>query len=316
MSKTKRRPRKPVTALARRQPPPPPLDMSNPAVAFAQLARDKTIDADRLEKLIHLQERIMDRNAKMAFNAAFTAMSDQLPVIKRNGRITDKHGNLRSRYSKYEDIQRVCKPVLKAHGFAIRHRTEWPSDKPGTIRVVGILSHLEGHSEESAFEAPPDKNDYRTAIQDEGSTVSYGRRYTTIDVLDLQQEGVDNDGQGADNRGRGDGRPGASRHAPPASKPRTTAPSAAGRPSPTPAPAVPPAGRDASRNAVISDAQRKRLWVIARKANRSDAELKDWLVARFGITSSKLIARRDYNFICETIESPGALPLREPGEEG
>jgi hypothetical protein len=298
-------------ALARRQPPPPPVDMSNPAVAFAQLARDKTIDADRLEKLIHLQERIMDRNAKMAFNAAFTAMSDQLPVIKRNGRITDKHGNLRSRYSKYEDIQRVCKPVLKAHGFAIRHRTEWPTDKPGTIRVVGILAHLEGHSEESAFEAPPDKNDYRTAIQDEGSTVSYGRRYTTIDVLNLEQEGVDNDGQGTENRKR-------------ASAP----PRASGQPSrgssedvprgsqPTPARPVPPAGRDARRDAVISDAQRKRLWVIARKANRSDAELKDWLVARYGIASSKLITRRNYNDICNAIESPGALPLREPGEEG
>jgi len=196
---------------------------------------------------------------------------------------------LRSRYAKLEDIQRATKPILVEFGFAIRHRTEWP--RAGIIRVVGILSHIEGHSEESAFEAPPDKNEYRTPIQDEGSTVSYGRRYTMIDVLNLEQEGLDNDGAG-DPKGR---RP-------------------AGGMDPAPV-----GHRDGSGADPISDAQRKRLWTIASHAGRSQADVKNWLSGPpYNLGSTKEIKRRDYEAICKAVEASGPLPglSREPGEEG
>jgi len=308
----RRKPTRPTQALARREALPPADLSTNPALAFAQLARDKSIDPDKLEKLIHLQERIMDRNAKQAFNAAFTAMADQLPVISRNGRITDKDGRVRSRYSKYEDIQRVCKPILKQFGFAIRHRTEWPSDKPGIIRVVGILSHIEGHSEESAFEAPPDKNNYRTDIQDQGSTVSYGRRYTTIDVLNLEQEGVDNDGQGSENRKRATAAPRAS------GQPQGASSDGAPRGAQPPPTASRPAGGTRG-DQVISDAQRRRMFTIATHAGRDAIEIKKWISGPpYNYASSKDIKRRDYEAICKAIEAKGPLPVRErePGEEG
>lgn len=313
MSKRKPRPAPGRQALARRVPDPSPEQLStNPALAFAQLARDKSIDPEKLERLIALQERILDRNAKQAFNAAFTAMSTELPVITKRGEIygKDDDGNrrLRSRYSKYEDIQRITKPILKRFGFSIRHRTEWPTDKPGVIRVVGILSHLEGHSEASAFESVADKNKYRTPIQDQGSTVSYGRRYTTIDVLNLEQEGIDNDGQG-------DTRAGGSRAS------RAPARSEGRKSDPAPAPAPPAAGSNPARDQVISDKQRQRLWVIVKNAGRSDQELKAWLAVAYNLTSTKEIKRRDYDRICKAVEAPGPLPQpqrreREPGEEG
>ena len=312
MSKRKRVPAPGRQALARRPAAPSPEQLStNPALAFAQLARDKSIDPEKLERLIALQERILDRNAKQAFNAAFTAMSTELPVISRKGVIMAKdRSTVRSRYSKYEDIQRVCKPILKQFGFSIRHRTEWPENKPGIIRVVGILSHLEGHSEQSAFESAPDANDFRTPIQDQGSTVSYGRRYTTIDVLNLEQEGVDNDGQGANTKAGG-GR--ASRAAGPAARPRNEPASA------TPSPTSP--GSNSSHDQPISDKQRQRLWVLVKKAGRSDQEMKAWLAVAYNLSSTKLIKRRDYNDICRFVEGSGPLPQprqreREPGEEG
>lgn len=280
-----------------------PYDMSNPALAFAQLARDKTIDADRLEKLIHLQERIMDRNARVAFNVAFAAMAGEMPVINRRGEIMNKDGrSVRSRFSKLEDIQAAITPVLKQFGFAIRHRTEWPTDKPGIIRIVGILSHIEGHSEESAFEAGADKNDFRTALQDRGSTVSYGRRYTIIDLVNLQQQGLDNDGQAEGEQ--------------PKARQRT-------RPSQTEGP--PSAGSNAQADDPITQKQRQRLWVIIRKAGRTEAELKAWLAVAYDIASTKKIRRRDYETICKAVEASGPLPEpqgdneqqdREPGEEG
>ena len=162
-----------------------------------RLASNPEFDVAKLEKLIEMQERMMRLNAKAAFEAAFARMQPDIPEIDERGKILVK-GTLRSTYAKLEDIHVAIKPILKDHGFAIRHRTEWPADKPNIIRIVGILSHEQGHSEESAFEAPADKSDYRTDIQSMGSTVSYGRRYTTLDLLNISTRGADNDGQRRD----------------------------------------------------------------------------------------------------------------------
>lgn len=161
---------------------------------FERLARDPGVDVAKLERLIAMQERVMRHTAKAAFDGAFARLQPALPEINERGQILVK-GLLRSTYAKLEDIHAAIKPVLAEHGFALRHRTEWPTEKPGVIRIVGILSHEQGHSEESCFEAPMDKSDYRTDIQSMGSTVSYGRRYTTLDLLNITTRGLDNDGQ-------------------------------------------------------------------------------------------------------------------------
>lgn len=171
----------------------PPQGEDSLVLMFERLAKDPAVDPDKLEKLIGLQERILRHNAKAAFEGAFAQMAPKIPEIDEKGRIIVK-GTVRSTYAPLEDIHKAIKPILAEHGFAIRHRTEWPDDRGGIIRIVGILSHRDGHSEESSFEAPMDKSEYRTDIQSMGSTVSYGRRYTTIDLLNISTRGVDNDG--------------------------------------------------------------------------------------------------------------------------
>lgn len=161
---------------------------------FERLALDPSVDVGKLEKLIEMQERIMRHNAKAAFNAAFAKMQPAIPEVDEKGKIVAK-GSVRSTYARLEDIHAAIKPILAAHGFAIRHRTEFPKD--GLIRVVGILSHEQGHAEESIFEAPMDRSEYRTDIQSMGSTVSYGRRYTTLDLLNIATRNQDNDGSTA-----------------------------------------------------------------------------------------------------------------------
>lgn len=158
-----------------------------------RLAARPEVDVAKLEKIIELQERIIDRNAKAEFDAAFAEMAPQIPQINEKGQIVVK-GAVRSTYAPLEDIHDVIKPICARYGFAVRHRTEWPAEKPNIIRIVGILSHRSGHSEESVFEAKLDASEYRTDIQSQGSTVSYGRRYTTIDLLNISTRRQDNDG--------------------------------------------------------------------------------------------------------------------------
>lgn len=161
---------------------------------FERLAKDPSVDVSKLERLIELQKDVLRVQAKAAFDAAFSRMQAVLPEVDEKGAIKDKNGGVRSRYARLEDIHHAVKPILRDHGFAIRHRTEWPEGQKGVIRVVGILSHEQGHSEESIFEAPMDRSDFRTDIQSMGSTISYGRRYTTIDLLNITTRGLDDDG--------------------------------------------------------------------------------------------------------------------------
>ena len=178
-------------------------EASGLTAVIQQLAANPNVDVDKLERIIHLQKDIMRINAKSAFDAAFAQMQAELPEVVERGAIKDKTGGARSTYAKLEDIHVTVKPVLTRHRFAVRHRTEWPEGrfaadgKTPVIRIVGILSHAEGHSEESCFEAPMDRSDFRTDIQSQGSTISYGRRYTTLDLLNIATRNADDDGQTA-----------------------------------------------------------------------------------------------------------------------
>lgn len=79
---------------------------------------------------------------------------------------------------------------------------------------------------------------------------------------------------------------------------------------------VTPASHHRDLDQPITSDQVVRLWTIARRRGRTDEEIKRYLAGR-GINSSKAIARRDYETICQAIEAPGALAYpREPGEEG
>lgn len=156
---------------------------------FERLASDPNVPVDKLERLIALQERILDRNAETAFNIAFAEMQAVIPTIKELAR-TDK-----TSYAPLEDIIGAVRPILSAHGFSISFRTEWPDKK--TVKVVGILTHREGHARTSEFMADADQTGSKNAIQALGSSVQYGKRYTTKDLLCIVTTDKDDDGEAA-----------------------------------------------------------------------------------------------------------------------
>jgi hypothetical protein len=54
---------------------------------------------------------------------------------------------------------------------------------------------------------------------------------------------------------------------------------------------------------LISDAQRKRLFTLASKAQIANGDLKAWLIEHYGIESTKEIRSADYDAICKAIET-------------
>lgn len=157
------------------------------ALVIERLAARPEVDVHKLEKIIELQERILRVNAEAAFNAAFAEMSREIPTIIEHSK-TDK-----TTYAPLEDIIETVRPILARHGFAVSHSTEWPSET--RVRVVGILTHERGHARRSEFCGQADQTGSKNAIQALGSTVSYGRRYTTSDLLCIVTRREDNDAE-------------------------------------------------------------------------------------------------------------------------
>lgn len=296
--KTKRR--KPSTALARRTP--AALQLDPQLGPIERLARDKGLTVDKLERLIAATERIQKAKAEAAYWRDFDTMKPHLPIITKRGIIRGKaevkgqKGPIQSRYAKFEDIQTAIAPILPRFGFVYSYRTEWPA--PAVLCIVCRLKHREGHFEESRFQSPADASGGKNAIQGLGSANSYGKRYTIKDLLDLQEQGVDDDGNLAGILEKKD-------------------------PNVIDAETVPPAGpidaHHKQSTEPITDGQRKRLLGFVKNSGRIERDVLIWIGKTYNVKKLSELRRCDYDQACAAIQSPAELPKpggRQPGEEG
>ncbi len=158
-------------------------------------ARDPSVDIDKMERLLQMRERVRAQTAQAAFTSALAEMQPKLPTIGRKGEILDKEGRVRNTYARWEDINDAIRPMLAEHGFSLSFRVGLASD--GRPTVTGVLSHRDGHHEETTMVLPIDTHPSRNAIQSLGSSTSYGKRYVTLALLNITTRGEDDDGQAA-----------------------------------------------------------------------------------------------------------------------
>jgi hypothetical protein len=169
------------------------------AAALHALAFNPDVPVEKLEKIIELHERVQANAAKAEFDEAFAAMQHAMPVI-----VERKQTN-NGRYAPLEDIVEQVRPILAKYGFSLSHRTEWP-DK-SIVKVIGILAHKAGHERTSEFISSADSSGNKNAIQGLGSAISYGRRYTTNDLLNVVTRDMDDDARRAEAPSMPDGYP-------------------------------------------------------------------------------------------------------------
>ena len=157
-----------------------PLDMLNRAL-------ETGASMDVLEKFMLLHERWESGNARKAFDAAISEAKAEIPPIVKNAK-----GHNDKRYANFAAIAGVVDPILSKHGLSYRFRTA-QTDK---ISVTCVLSHRDGHSEETTLAGPADNSGSKNAIQAIGSTLTYLQRYSLIQALGLAAT-EDDDGRAA-----------------------------------------------------------------------------------------------------------------------
>lgn len=151
---------------------------------FERMASDPNVDVDKLERLMQMRERAIERQAKEQFDAAMSELQPDLPSIGERGNAAGRYT-----YALWEDINTAIKPILMRHGFALTFRTDFANG----ITVTGVLSHRGGHREETSITLPSDKSGNKNDVQAVASSVSYGKRYTAGALLNLTSHGEDDD---------------------------------------------------------------------------------------------------------------------------
>lgn len=185
-------------------------ETSSIVIMIERAARDPSVDIDKMERLLLMQERVMERRSKAAFDEALAIMQPTLPQVDRNGRIVvlskaDRDaGRLDARpqqstpYALWEDINSAIGPHLAEHGFALSFRTG--TSPEGKITVTGVLSHKEGHREETTITLAHDSTGSKNSVQAVGSSISYGKRYTAgllLNITSRMPGEADDDGKAA-----------------------------------------------------------------------------------------------------------------------
>jgi hypothetical protein len=153
-----------------------------------------------LEKLMALQERWSAGQARKAFDEAIAAAKAEIPVIVKDRTVgfeSRKAGASSTNY-KHEslgEIARTIDPILAKHGLSYRWRS---AQGDGGIAVTCVLSHKDGHFEETMLKAGADNSGNKNSLQAIASTTTYLSRYTLKLALGLATGEGDDDGKAAD----------------------------------------------------------------------------------------------------------------------
>lgn len=159
-------------------------------IILAQAAANPQVDPAKMQALREIMKDIRQERREEAFTLDFAAMQDELPEIDKDGKIIiDPKETARNQkkqvtpYSTFPNIHRICKPIWLKHHFSMWHEVR-PGPSVGII-VHSFLRHTKGFYTTSEFPLVLDTTGSKNNNQGAGSSLSYGKRYNTIGLLNI-----------------------------------------------------------------------------------------------------------------------------------
>lgn len=160
----------------------------NPAQLLT-LAVDKDLDIEKLGKLMELQKIWQADQARKAFFSALSKFQSEVPEIRKSKSVA--FNEVKYNYAPLADVVRQIKDSCRDCGLSYRWEI---SDTKEEIKVTCLVTHLDGHTEQTTMTATPDDSGKKNKIQQRGSSIEYLKRYTLIGALGLSTTDSDVDG--------------------------------------------------------------------------------------------------------------------------
>jgi len=159
--------------------------------SVVELAKDPDVDPAKMTAIVDMQMKMMDYTKQETFNRDLAAAISEMPTITKDGAILDTDGNVKSRFSTFEHLYNVAKPILSRHNLLL---TFDPGSTPdGTPTCATILSHTNGHVEKSGRMVIPmgKENRFTTRGMLGVGAITMGKRHTMKATLGIVEDSND-----------------------------------------------------------------------------------------------------------------------------
>lgn len=162
-----------------------------------RLATNQATDVDKLQKMIELQERLLDRQAQDEFRISMSEAQSEMRSVAKDA----YNPQTRSRFASHEALDDALRPVYTKYGFSQSFDTA-DSPLPEHVRVVCEVSHRGGFTRPYHIDIPADGKgakggDVMTKTHATVSAVSYGMRTLNRMVWNVATGEGDDDGNRA-----------------------------------------------------------------------------------------------------------------------
>lgn len=161
-----------------------------------RVARDPSVDMDKLVRLLELRDKTESRIKEEAFDLAMTEAQGEMRPVARDS----NNPQTRSRYASYFALDNALRPVYTKHGFSLSFN-QGDAPLPEYVRVECRVSRG-GHSRNYHLDMPADGKgakggDVMTKTHATGSAVQYGMRYLLKMIFNIATGERDDDGNAA-----------------------------------------------------------------------------------------------------------------------
>ncbi|WP_273783637.1 ERF family protein [Bartonella sp. AU15XJBT] len=151
-------------------------------------ALENDVDMDRLERLITLREKEIERQNYQSFVSDLSAMQIKYQKIQKNSINT----HTKSTYATLDQYIDAVKDTLATYHFALFYRIKSQTTTNVTIEIT--LSHPSSNQISTEGTFPIDGQGSKNNIQSVGSTITYARRYLLGMLLNVTSDEDDTDG--------------------------------------------------------------------------------------------------------------------------
>lgn len=163
-----------------------------------RMAMNPNVDMDKLERMLDMQERVLNRNAEQAYAIAMSQAQGAMSPIAADA----TNPQTKSKYASYAALDRALRPIYTVNGFGLSFDTE-ESAIADHIRVICYVSHSAGHTTKRGVTMPADGKgakggDVMTKTHAAGAAMSYGMRYLLKLIFNVAVGEDDNDGNNID----------------------------------------------------------------------------------------------------------------------
>lgn len=160
---------------------------------IAHAVSNPALDVVKMQALLDMHMQLVADRRREAFDEAMTRLQAKLPHIVKYGQ------GKNSKFAKYEDLDLIVRPLLAEEGFSVSFNEAERTENHTTFMLEVSRA---GHSKQHRMTVHNDKasmnrdgRSIRPAIQDDGSTASYARRYLLKLALNIVETDEDTDGE-------------------------------------------------------------------------------------------------------------------------